>query len=313
MFADIATTDLSRFEPVGVFRLFGQPLPPVLIHDFVVATLAANILFLFGWMYRIVAPIFAMLVLVLICYRNSWSMVYHSQNVAVLHVIILAMLPAADAISIDAWVEKRSGNERLPSQQRAWCYGWGLWLMSVVAVITYVLAGIAKVSGSLGWSWVHGTSLRNQIAVDALRKELLGHSAPDLAFLLYDQVWLFTLLGVFSLILEFGAVFAIANRRLGQIWAILTFGMHWGIFFIMGITFRYHLSGIIFATFFSWERLLPRAWRTVTISQSDTVGYEPAANPFDSADQNDATIPDPRPQAIDFSKRQRSRRRKRKQ
>jgi len=34
--------------------------------------------------------------------------------------------------------------------------------------------------------------------------------------------------------------------------------MHWGIYFLMRIKFRYQLLGLIFATFFDLERLFKR-------------------------------------------------------
>jgi len=35
------------------------------------------------------------------------------------------------------------------------------------------------------------------------------------------------------------------------------FGMHWGIRAIMGIRFRYNMSGVMYASFFPVERVLP--------------------------------------------------------
>jgi predicted DCC family thiol-disulfide oxidoreductase YuxK len=68
-------------------------------------------------------------------------------------------------------------------------------------------------------------------------------------------VLLFTVLGFGSLIIELGAPAAMLHKRLGRFWASSAFMMHWGIFFIMGIEFRYQLSGVIFAPFFRVERL----------------------------------------------------------
>ena len=57
------------------------------------------------------------------------------------------------------------------------------------------------------------------------------------------------------MIIELGAPFALANRRAGMAWAALTWLMHWGIFFIMGIRFRYQMSGLIFLPFFDVEKI----------------------------------------------------------
>ena len=42
-----------------------------------------------------------------------------------------------------------------------------------------------------------------------------------------------------------------------MIWALVTWSMHWGIFFIMGIRFRYQMSGLIFLSFFDTEKAIP--------------------------------------------------------
>ena len=41
----------------------------------------------------------------------------------------------------------------------------------------------------------------------------------------------------------------------GRLWAVATFGMHWGIRVIMGIRFRYQLSGASFAPWLELEKL----------------------------------------------------------
>ena len=130
--------------------------------------------------------------------------------------------------------------------------------MCTVTVLTYFLAGVAKVAGPLGWSWGTGEALRGQIAVDALRKELLGSGGPALAFALYDQVLLFAIMGVGTLILELGAPVVVFSRRLSRWWVLSVFLMHWGVFFIMGIRFRYQLCGLLFASFFELERIRTR-------------------------------------------------------
>jgi hypothetical protein len=56
--------------------------------------------------------------------------------------------------------------------------------------------------------------------------------------------------------IELGAPLALAHRGLGQVWALAAFGMHWGIYFLMGIKFRYQQSGLIFAPFFDLELIL---------------------------------------------------------
>jgi hypothetical protein len=70
---------------------------------------------------------------------------------------------------------------------------------------------------------------------------------------------LFTLFAIGSLVLELCAPLGLLHRKLGRVWAVSTFGMHWGIRAIMGIRFRYQMSGVSFASWFEVERLLDLA------------------------------------------------------
>jgi hypothetical protein len=153
-------------------------------------------------------------------------------------------------------------------------YGWPLRLMALATGITYFLAGIAKIASESGWGWALGEPMRMQVAVDGLRKELFGSQAPDLAFFLYEHVWLFTLAGISTLILELGAPLFVLNRHVGRLWAVATYGMHVGIWLVMGITFEYCLSGVIFAFLFDLEKPVYAIQRWLAQqSQSET---EPA-------------------------------------
>jgi hypothetical protein len=128
--------------------------------------------------------------------------------------------------------------------------------MNTLTLTCYFLAAVAKLKGPLGRRWVTGEALRSQVAVDGLRKELLGSSAAPLARTIYERVELYRLLAVGSMLIEAGAPIALLNQRLARLWALGALGMHWGIFMIMGIRFRYQMSGVIFAPFFEPERLL---------------------------------------------------------
>jgi hypothetical protein len=128
--------------------------------------------------------------------------------------------------------------------------------MQAVTATTYFVSGVAKVKGPLGWSWARGESLRSQIAADGLRKELLGSHAAGAGVRLYRHTALFRLLATGSLALELVAPLTLLDRRLARLWAVSAFGMHWGIRLIMGIRFRHHMSGVVYAPFFPVERLV---------------------------------------------------------
>ena len=264
MLVEMAAADVALYDPVGVARLLPVPMPPVLYGVLAALCLALGVAFTLGWRFRVVGPAFALLFFFVMCYRNSWSMVYHGRNVVVLSALVLGFVPAADALSLDALKRvphrvqtffARAGRDRAGDP----AYGWPVRLLCAVTVAAYFLAGVAKLAGDLGWAWAGGEALRDQIVVDALRKEVLGGGTlPALTHVLYDHVWLFTAMGVLTLALELGAPLALAHRKAGWVWAALTFGMHWGIFLLMGIRFRYQLVGFIFAPFLPVE--VPVRW-----------------------------------------------------
>lgn len=285
MMREIGRTAEALFDPVGVARILDAPVTPWLYDALLIAAVVLGFAFVLGVRFRFTGPAFALLLLCVLSYRNSWSMVYHSRDIVVLHVLILGLAPAADAFSWDAlrgranrgrryvlWQSRR----RNPAGDSA--YGWPIRLLVAVTLVLYFLPGVAKVMSELGWAWGTGTALREQIAADALRKDVLGDTPSEWAFSLYEQTWLFALAGIGTLVVELVAPLVILNKRLAQLWALLAFGMHWGIFFVMGIRFRYQLIGIIFAPFFDVEK--PAEWLRRRLA-----GEEEPAPPADVPEQ----------------------------
>ncbi len=252
MFHKIWRTDLAMFDPVGLAAILPATVPPTMMDAVYWLTLLAGVLFTIGLGHRVAGPTFGLLLLFMLCYRNSWSMIYHMHNALALHAVVLGITASADAWSVDALIGRRRGHDR-PAE--SWRYGWPIMLVGAITIGPYLLAGIAKLAGPEGLAWASGESLRSQVAVNAIRYDVLYGSSQSALRMLYQHGWAFWLFGIGTFVLELGAPLALANRRLGRYWAIATWGMHWGIFFIMGIKFRHHLSGTAFASFFDLEKL----------------------------------------------------------
>jgi hypothetical protein len=242
-------TDPVLFKPVGPVRVLRRPLPPEALEAMIQLNRAANVAFLLGWRHARTGPVYATSLLFLLSYLNSWSMIYHSNNLLALHALTLAGSPAADALSLDS---------RAPSPRPHWRYGAPIQLMNAVTTSAYFLAGVAKLKGPLGVRWATGEALRSQVAADGLRKEVLGERGGVLARWMYPRLGLYRLLAVGSLAIELGAPAVLARRTAGRLWAVNALGMHWGIYLVMGIKFRYQQAGLPFAPFFPLERALPR-------------------------------------------------------
>jgi len=225
-------------------------VPPFAHLIAVVSCLCLAVLFIAGRWYRVVAPLFAVALLWVMTYRNSWAMPFHTENLLVLHVIVLALSPAAAAWSWDA------GAPHEPHER----FGWPLRLMAVLTCVTYVLAGIAKLRMA-GLDWAGGDYLRDQIAVDNLRKILLGSPPSPLATPLLEHRWLFAILAVMTLAIELGAPLALLGGRTAAVWALAAWSFHAGVLVLMFIVFPYPLSGVAFAPLFPAERLVERIRR----------------------------------------------------
>ncbi|HMQ48714.1 MAG TPA: DCC1-like thiol-disulfide oxidoreductase family protein [Saprospiraceae bacterium] len=251
MMMKMVAGDADMYQPVGLAAFWTEPIPVTWFYWILNICILLNILFIVGWKHRFIAPVFAIAVLWLMCYRNSWSMIYHNYNILVLHILVIAFSSAADTLSIDRLIRHRQKQQSLFT----WQTGWPIRLISVITVITYFLSGIAKVKGELAWEWFTGAAVRSQVAVDALRKDLLGAAATPMFEWLYERLEVFFIMGAGTMIVELGAPLALLHRKIGMIWAVLAILMHWGIYFIMGIEFPYHMSGFIFLSFFPVERL----------------------------------------------------------
>ena len=271
-YVSVAGTSADLFDPVGPIVLLSRPIPSAAFEAVMIVTLIVGVGFVLGWRFAWTGPLFALLLLFVVSYRNSWSMIYHVDNVLVLHVLVLALTRSADALSLDALGRRSifgawdrfvagagepasSGPDRRGWQ---WEYGYAVRLLYAVTVAVYVLSAIAKLAGPLGLNWALGESLRNQVGFDALRKELLEGGAQPLAYIVFNNVQLAAAIGISAIVLELGSVVALYDERVGRLWAVAAYGMHWGIYAVMGIAFWYQLSGLAFAPFLVSEGLV--AW-----------------------------------------------------
>ena len=232
-----------RFDPVGVVTILDAALPNVVVMGLVIATILTAIPFMLGWKFKVFGPLFALLLLWTVTYRQCWGMIFHTENVMVLHVMILAMTASTDAYALD-----ESARDDGPHLR----YGWPLKLMAALVVVSYVIAGIAKLRVT-GWEWMDGEVLRVQIAYDNVRKIELNAIHAPLGAWLVQFGWIFPALGFTSLILELGAPMALLGRRLAWIWAIAVWGFHLGVLLLMAIFFAYPLSFCAFAPLFKAE------------------------------------------------------------
>lgn len=237
----------DRFSPVGVVSLLPAPVSPWVHYLLYLAAVVSGFAFVLGVRFRLVAPVFAALVLWLTSYRNSWGMIFHTENLMVLHLVLLSLFPAADAWSLDA---------RRPARQKhsAPNHAWGVLSLSLITTLTYLVAGVAKLHNT-GIEWALGDVLRAQVAYDNLRKLELGSFHSPLGVALVPYAWLFPPLGVMSLAIELFSPLCLLGQRSSRVWAVCAWGFHAGVLLLMAVIFFYPLFGVAYASFFPVERL----------------------------------------------------------
>lgn len=241
--------DPKRFRPVGVVSVLKRPLPPRVADTVLDLALVTNVLSTAGIAHRVTGPLNAALQWWTLTYRNSWGMIFHHDNMMVLHQAVLGVTRSADALSVDAVL--RDG-ELIPAHSGR-RYGAIAPTMNVATCAIYLLSGVAKVRSPRGWKWASGDTLRDQIAADALRKEVFGSRPPATARHLESSRAPFGVLAAVSLAVELGAPISLAHPRLGQLFAVGAWGMHWGIRRMMGIKFSYNTSGVAYLSFIPWD------------------------------------------------------------
>jgi hypothetical protein len=249
------------------------PSAPQLYDQLLGVSIMLGICFVLGLWYRVLAPIFGGLLLWVLTYGTSWSMIFHTENMLTVHVLILSVAPAASALSLDAnLTQERPVLQRFGFSPTAtaphYRFSWPIRCLQLGATLPYVLAGLAKVRGEMGWSWALGENLRDQITMNGLYYDVLKGGAKEVTYHVYD--WQFGVLFMFAatttLILELLAPLALLNRYVGYAYVAGIMGMHWGILWLMGIPFTYQLWGFAYVCFIEWDLLL--AWIGRRLPQS---------------------------------------------
>ena len=240
----------SGFDGVGVAMLLEGPVEAGVVDAVVVATLLVGVGFVLGWRFRVTGPLFAVGMLALGSYRGSWGQLLHFENLMVLYLLIIALSPAADAWSLDArrWEDRRG----VPCDSVI--YGFPIALAGLVLVITYVIAGVAKLRYG-GLDWVFGDTLRNHVAYAAARLDLLGGSPSPFAGWAVRNEWLWPLAAAVTIALELTAPIALLGGRVRTAWVVATWSMHVGILAFMSILFPLPVFLVAFAPLYRIERL----------------------------------------------------------
>jgi hypothetical protein len=233
---NLGLADLAdrRWYPVGVLTLLDAPPAPGLAAAVLVAGVPLGVAVAAGRWTRVTTPLWAAALLLAGTYVSSWGQLFHTENLLVLHALVLAaaaLRPRVDAkLVLDALV--------------------------VVTVAAYVVAGVAKLRGS-GWDWFDGDILRNKVAFDNVRKAVIGAPASPFATTAVHATWLWPPLAVLTVVVELGAPVALLRNRSTLVygWIVAAWAFHVGILALMAIAFPYQLLGLAYLPLLPLERL----------------------------------------------------------
>jgi hypothetical protein len=267
-FVSVARLARHDFAPVGPLFWLEEPLSRGSLTALTALAVAAGFAFALGFRYRVSGPLFAVLFGFLTTYRCSFGMKFHTENLVFLQVLVLSVAPAADALSLDA-------RGRTPPGAHG-RYGWAPRAAALLTVVTYVLAGVAKLRLG-GADWLGGEVLQGQIAYDNLRKIELGSWHSPLGVLLVPFTGLFAVLAWLTMAVELGAPVALLGGRPALVWSLLAWGFHVSVLALMMIAFAYPLSTVPYWAFFRVERVLDtslvrRMIRRVSKADSPDIG-----------------------------------------
>jgi hypothetical protein len=251
------------FDHLGLTTLLDGPLMPGTVETLGVLTMVTGVLFVLGLWWRVAGPAFALLLLFTMTYKNSWGMLFHSENMMIRHVLVLGFMPSSGTLALDPLIRRKFQSPVLGwlgfapgTLQPHWQVGSAIRMLQMVTTFPYVVAGFAKVLGPAGWSWALGGNLRDQVGMNGIWYAMTTGRAQDITYQVYDWDWPWTFMAIVTLVVEFGAPIAMFHRRLGYAFVAIVLGLHWGIDFLMGIAFKYQMYAVAFVCFVEWERLL---------------------------------------------------------
>ena len=239
------------FDGLGGVWWLDDPLSGSVLTLLLLVTVAASVAAASGLRYGLSAPVAAIGVTVLLSHRLSFGQVLHTENLLVLHTLALACMPAADAWRVDGRTPARLESERV--------YGWALQVLTAITTLAYVVAAWAKIRNG-GLDWMSGDVLRNHVAHDNLRKELLGDPSSPVAPHLVPHPWVFAPMAWISMVVELAApLMVVAGARLRRWWVVSAWLFHAGVLVVMAILFPYQLLLIAFVPMLHGERIAETA------------------------------------------------------
>jgi hypothetical protein len=235
---DLAALPRSQWKPVAFAEWVG-PVDVTGVTLLAGLTMLTGVVALRGRAWAVAGPVFASGVCALAVLGASWGAVLHTEQLLVLHLLVLAVAPSGRGVTSRV--------------------GWPLGVLAAVTATTYAVSGLAKLRFGGGLGWADGERLMLLVAHDNVRKRLLGDAYSPFAAWAVGHPLLFQAAAIATLVVELGAPLALVlGRRWRYAWVAVAWLFHVGVLGFMAILFPYPLVGVAFASMLPVERLTRR-------------------------------------------------------
>jgi predicted DCC family thiol-disulfide oxidoreductase YuxK len=198
-----------------------------------------------GYRTRIVLPLAALLYLPLQGITRSYFWFNHCGIIPFYCLLVLCLVRSNDGWSVDRLIRIWRGQDVVPANLATSYYGWARLAIWLCVAIPYMCAGMSKLRFASPYWW-DGNNMQAILFADGLRP-----GGETLAMkILWVPGWFFMLMGIGTIITEVGFILVPFWRVARMILPISMFGMHMGIWTLMGINF-YDLL-FIQCIFYDW-------------------------------------------------------------
>ena len=202
-----------------------------------------------GYKTRVILPLAALLYLPLAGITRSYFWFNHAGIVPWYCLVVLCFTRCADGWSVDRSIKTWRGQSVPDANVATSYYGWARLFVWLCVCIPYMLAGLSKLWYASPYWWT-GNNMQAILFADGLRP-----GGETLAMqLTWLPAWFFTLMGIGTIIGEVGFIAVPFWRLARYTLPAAMFGMHLGIWTVMGINF-YDLL-LIQAIFYDWSPLV---------------------------------------------------------
>lgn len=185
----------------------------------------------------------------------SYGEMHHPEALMMIALVILAMSPAGEELSLDDYWRKAQSNvvgirDYLSSLGKKSSFGrWPLLLIQVLFALIYLDAGLSKMEEA-GLDWVNGYTLQYYLARDAMRW------GSDLGLWLSQHHTLVEILSWGAVLFELTFFLVLIFPWLAALYVPIGVSIHTGIYITMAAPFFTYIA--LYSVFVPWDYLLEK-------------------------------------------------------